>query len=184
MSDRYLIQPYGFYNREPFQGKPEWYQCYVMLVEMAEYASNPRRYAVGRAWKLERGQLATSLARLQQKFAGLKLTIQNIRTLLKHLKKAGLIHIHSYTSGMIITICYYDKYHQRLHKRQQAMPTQVSNQPSNVYNKQEENKNGFIPTHYAGRKLNEQERGSLYNLRRTQKNAGVPIGELLNFEVR
>lgn len=137
------------------------------------YAPNFRRYALGQSWNLYRGQLVSSLNALQRRCVLLGLSVQNIRTILRHLQNAELISIQTTKGGMIITICNYDEWHQRTHMRQHAMPTFIKPATGNVYIKKEIKKPNQAlskqPTHSQGQRLSEGERVLMEAFRRRQR---------------
>jgi hypothetical protein len=167
MSSRYLIQPHGNYKLPPFLGKPQWYVAYCMLAEMAEYKNNPHRYALGRVWVLARGQLATSLTDLHRRLAVIKveMTIQNIRTLLKHLQNAQLINITTNKGGMVVTICNYDEWHQRLSQRHTPLASTTDKPTHKVYDKQPR----YYQKYQGGKQLTDKEQQVMALFRQKQQ---------------
>lgn len=166
-SHRYTIIPRGHYQWEPFIDKPHWFIPYLVLVEMAEYRHNPRRYALGRVWVLAQGQLVTSFADLKRRFSHLYMSTQNIRTFLGHLQNIGLINMITNKGGTIITICKYEELYQRSSKRNTPIKQGIIQRSSKVYNKP-----SYKQKYSNGKPLSESAQDVMQRFRQRQQEIG------------
>ena len=107
----------------------EWYQdantfrVFIHLLLEANYEDRRWRGIV-----IKRGQHVTSYEKLASE---LKLSVQNIRTAIKHLKSTGEVTIKATSKYTLITVANYNKY--------QDKENDTNNQPNNQPNKQPTN---------------------------------------------
>lgn len=86
-------------------GKDGHAQLFVYLILRANY-----EYSCWQGVKIERGQLITSYDKIAKDNG---LSVQNVRTIIKHLISTGEITFKSTNKYSVITICNYDSYQSR-----------------------------------------------------------------------
>lgn len=116
--------------------RPKYYIAWTWMLTQARW--KPGRVMVGsNVIELQRGQLCHSLRFMADQ---LPLSIQEIRTFLKHLKNQHMVQHETNTGQTVITICNYDKYQREPDKINTAAtqpPTQEQHSSNTKKNKDE-----------------------------------------------
>ena len=121
MENQGFIKTYRAFLEWEWFTDPNTAHLFMYLMLSANYAPQKWQGNV-----IKRGQLLTNLKKIEE---GTGISLQSVRTCLKHLKKTGEITIESTNKYSIITICNYDNY--------QCMPNaddnnQTSNEQTNT----------------------------------------------------